>query len=240
MQLDARFLPELIRCFHYYEGHVQHLQTIMLTLYDYLPSQNAYKIRLLLNHLDQPYQQELVGIFEGEGHSPEYRKISPTGTVPAIQTDSGFALAESNAILIYLASNTQYLPSEPTINAKVMQWLFFEGETVQGGIATLRHWIQTGKDKNRSNEMLEGKVQLGLKTLDILDRELHQNPYLAGEIYTIADIANYAYVHLAEEANLPLSRFGAIEKWIDRVRSQDRFLDKIYPYSIDPYSVREL
>jgi len=107
----------------------------MLTLYDYLPSQNAYKIRLLLNHLKQPYRTKIISIFEGEGQSDEFRAISPTGTVPAIELENGYTLAESNAILSYLAEGTAYLPDDAHARAKVLQWLFFEGETVQGGVA---------------------------------------------------------------------------------------------------------
>ncbi|MBX2868858.1 MAG: glutathione S-transferase family protein [Acidiferrobacterales bacterium] len=212
----------------------------MLTLYDYLPSQNAYKVRVLLNHLDRPYKQKMISIFEGEGRAASFQKVSPTGTVPAIKTESGVTIAESNAILVYLATDTQYLSSDPLTRAKTMQWLFFEGETVQGGIATLRHWIQTGKDKNRTPDILQSKRQLSMKALQILNNELDQNSFLGGNQYSIADISNFAYVHLAEEANLPLSSFPAVERWIDRVKQQDRFLAQTYPYSRDPFSHREL
>lgn len=212
----------------------------MLTLFDYLPSQNAYKVRLLLNHLQQPYQTQIVSIFEGEGRTDGYRKISPTGTVPAIRLENGDTLAESNAILIYLAQGTQYLPEDSFLRAKVFQWLFFEGETIQSGIATLRHWIQTGKDKNRSRELLEDKRNLCLKSLAILNTELNSNKFLGGSQYTIADMAVFAYVNLAGQADLPLHEYANVMHWIDRVKSQTGFLTKMYPYSIDPYSTREL
>lgn len=120
----------------------------MITLYDYLPSQNAWKVRLLLNHLGRPYTQKTVSIFEGEGQLPEYLAINPSGAVPAIQEDDGRTIAESNAILLYLASDTTYLPSAALEQAQVSQWLFFKSDYVQSSIATLRHWILTGKDKN--------------------------------------------------------------------------------------------
>jgi glutathione S-transferase len=212
----------------------------MITLFDYLPSQNAYKIRLLLAHLNQPYKSKMISIFEGEGKTKEFGAISPTGTVPAIMLENGETLAESNAILTYLAADTKYLPKDPFARAKVLQWLFFEGELVQDGVATLRHWVQTGKDKNRTTEVLESKRKLSLKALDILNRELHTNDFLGGDQYTVADIAVFAYVHLADEANLPLHQYTNVTQWIDRVRSQEGFLAEIYPYSIDPCSVREL
>lgn len=212
----------------------------MLTLFDYLPSQNAYKIRLLLHHLKRPYRTKIISIFEGEGKTEEFRAISPTGTVPAIEMENGETLAESNAILIFLAEGTPYIPQAPVHRARIYQWLFFEAETVQGSIATLRHWVQTGKDKNRSNELLEAKRSLSLKALDILDRELKVNDFLGGDSYTIADIANFAYVHLANEADLPLQEFPHVVRWIDRVKVQDGFLPEIHPYSDDPFSTREL
>lgn len=212
----------------------------MLTLYDYLPSQNAYKIRLLLNHLQQPHKTEIISIFEGSGQNDIYHAINPTGAVPAIKLDDGRTLAESNAILTYLAQDSAYLPADQYKRAKVMQWLFFEGDYVQAGIATLRYWILTGKDKKRSQGLLETKKKLCLQTLTILDAELSKNSFLGGAEYTIADMSVFAYVHLAGDANLPLSEYKSVTHWIERVRRQSGFLTKTYDYSIDPYSSEEL
>src|SRR5437763_6698821 len=111
----------------------------MLTLYDYLPSQNAYKVRLLLNHLQRPYATKIVSIFEGLGQHPDFLALNPTGAVPALRLEDGRTLAESNAILTYLAHGTPYLPADPLENARVQQWMSFEQEYVNS-IATLRHW----------------------------------------------------------------------------------------------------
>ena len=129
----------------------------MLTLFDYLPSQNAWKVRQLLKHLDQPYKHVFVSIFEGEGQRAEFLAINPTGAVPAIRLEDGRTIAESNAILVYLAQGTPYLPGDTVEQAQVMQWLFFESDYIQASVATLRHWVLTGKDKNRSEDVLEGK-----------------------------------------------------------------------------------
>lgn len=212
----------------------------MLTLYDYLPSQNAYKVRLLLSHLDRPYTQVLVSIFEGEGQTDAYRAISPTGAVPAIRRDDGWVLAESNAILAYLAEGTPYLPNGAEMRAKVLQWLFFEADYVQSTVATLRHWVMTGKAERRPDALVDSKRAGSLKTLGILDRELAQRPFLAGDAYTIADIAVFAYVHRADEAGLPLADYARVTAWIDRVRSQPRFLATTYPYAMDPHASAEL
>ncbi len=212
----------------------------MLTLYDYLPSQNAYKIRLLLSHLDLPCQQHYVSIFEGEGQRDAFLAINPTGAVPALRLEDGRTLAESNAILIYLAEDTDYLPADRYRRATVMQWLFFEGETVQSTVATLRHWVMTGKDRKRSAEVLDGKRHGSLKTLNILNKELERNQYLGGADYTIADISVFAYAHRADEARLPLHEYPHIQRWITQIKAQSRFLDTVYPYSIDPHSGLEL
>jgi len=212
----------------------------MLSLFDYLPSQNAYKIRLLLNHLQVPYKTEIVSIFEGAGQTETYRAISPVGAVPAIRLPDGRAIAESNAILLYLAEETSYLPCDPFERAKVSQWLFFEGDYVQAGIASLRYWTLTGKTKTRPQELVAAKHDLSMKTLAILDRELSRSDYLAGANYSIADISIFAYTHLAEDADLPLDEFPHVVEWIERVKSQDGYLDKVYPYSIDPHSSGEL
>lgn len=212
----------------------------MLTLYDYLPSQNAYKVRLLLSHLQLPYRTEIISIFEGEGQRPEYLAINPTGAVPAIRLEDGRVIAESAAILVFLAEGTPYLPDDRFARAKVLQWLSFEGDYVQSTIGTLRHWTMTGKLARRPAALVEAKRKGSLKTLAILDRELSQRTWLAGPAYGIADIAVFAYVHRAEEADLPLSDHPHVTAWIDRVRSQPRFLAETFPYSIDPHSVNEL
>lgn len=212
----------------------------MITLYDYLPSQNAYKIRLLLNQIDRPYRTEFVSIFEGEGQRNDYLDVNPTGAVPAIRLEDGRTLAESNAILLYLAEGTSYLPEDNYQRAKVMQWLFFEGESVQSTVATLRHWMLTGKDKSRSEELLDSKRSGAIKTLQILNSELAENNYLGGDIYTIADISVFAYVHRAHEADLPIKNYQNIVRWAGNICAQPRFLDKTHPYSIDPFSSLEL
>jgi glutathione S-transferase len=212
----------------------------MLTLFDYLPSQNAYKVRLLLNHLDLPYRTELVAIFEGEGQRPDYLAINPTGAVPAIRLDDGRVLAESNAILGFLAESTPYLPSDRFERAKVQQWLSFEGNYIEPVIGTLRHWIMTGKDARRSRELVESRRSASLKALRILDRELAFRSFIAGDAYTIADMSLFAYTSRAREANLPLDDFSRVCEWIERVKVQPGFLPTTYPYSIDPHSAGEL
>lgn len=212
----------------------------MITLHDYLPSQNAYKVRLLLHHLGIEYRTRIVSIFEGEGQDPAYLGKNPVGAVPAIELEDGRALAESNAILTYLAEGTDYLPSDPFDRAKVAQWLFFETDYIQAGIASLRYWVLTGKDKQRSADAVAARRALSLKTLAILDRELGDRAFLAAGRYTIADMSVFAYVHLAGDADLPLDDYPNVRSWIERVQGQPGFLATTYAYAIDPHSAGEL
>ena len=210
----------------------------MLTLYDYRPSQNAYKVRLLLGHLRIPHATVEVSIFEGAGQAAEYRAINPTGAVPAIRFDDGRVLSESLAILTYFAEGTQYLPADRFGRAKVLQWLSFENDYGQNSIGSLRYWKLTGKQ--RPHELVEGKIHIGMRCLVILEEALERSPFLAGDRYTIADMACFAYTHLAGEAGLPLRHCPNVTAWLARVREQPGFLDRVYPYSVDPHSVKEL
>jgi len=212
----------------------------MLTLFDYLPSQNAWKVRQLLNHLQRPYRTEYVSIFEGEGQRPDYLAVNPAGAVPAIRLDDGRVLAESNAILAFLAEGTPYLPNDAFARAKALQWLSFEGNYVEPSIGTLRHWIMTGKDARRPQALIESRRAGSLKALRVLDRELASRPFIAGDAYTIADISLFAYTSRAIEAKLPLGDFANIAAWIGRVEAEPGFLATMYPYSIDPHSSGEL
>lgn len=212
----------------------------MLTLYDYLPSQNAWKVRQLLHHLQLLHETRFVSIFEGEGRTPEYRAISPAGTVPALVLDDGRALAESNAILMFLAEGTPYLPADAYGRAKVWQWLSFEQERIESQIGALRHWTLTGKLPRRASALVEAKRGAGLNALAILDHELSTRDFIAGDVYTIADIAVFAYGSLAADAGFDMAPCSNFRRWIERVRAQPGHLAQMHPYSIDPNSVKEL
>ncbi|HEX7115766.1 MAG TPA: glutathione S-transferase family protein [Steroidobacter sp.] len=212
----------------------------MLTLYDYLPSQNGYKIRLLLSHLQRPYRTELVSIFEGEGQRPEYRAINPTGAVPAIRFDDGRVLSESNAILTYLAEGTPYSSDDRYLRAKIQQWMSFEADYVQSTMGSLRYWVLTGKVPRRPPELIEMKRAASIKALRILDEQFAERPFIIGEQYTIADISLFAYSHVAPDAGIPLDPYPNLRAWIERVRAQPGFVPEVYPYSIDPHSHKEL
>jgi glutathione S-transferase len=212
----------------------------MLTLYDYLPSQNGYKIRLLLAQLGRPYRTEIVSIFEGEGQSAEYLAINPWGAVPAIRLDDGRVLSESNAILFHLADGSPFLPADPFGQAKALQWMSFEADYVQSSMGSLRYWTLTDKLGRRPRELVASKRSASIKALAILDRQFARSTFVLGDRYTIADISLFAYTHVARDAGLPLDDFAHVLRWIETVRAQTAFVGIIYPYSSDPHSVAEL
>lgn len=207
----------------------------MFTLYDYLPSQNAWKVRVLLGLLGIAYETRQVSIFEGESRTGDFLKLNPAGAVPVLGLENGEAIAESNAILVYLAERTPFLPADRFSRAKVMQWLFFEQYHVEPVIGSLRFWTLTGR-LERNHAMVAGKSEAGTRALGALDRGLKDAPFLVGVALTIADIAVYAYSHRAEDCGFSLADYPAVSAWIDRVREAIGPAYPVHPYSIDPHS----
>ncbi|MBB6412410.1 glutathione S-transferase family protein [Mesorhizobium sangaii] len=207
----------------------------MLTLHDYLPSQNGWKVRVLLGLLEIPYDSRMVSIFEGESHSDAFLELNPAGVVPVLQLEDGTAIAESNAILTYLAEGTPLLPADRYQRAKVMQWLFFEQYNVEPVIGSLRFWTLTGR-LERNQGMVAGKREAGARTLAVMNRSLGDTPFLIGNDFTIADIAVYAYSHRAEDCGFSLADYPAVMAWIGRVRDAIGPGYPVHPYSIDPHS----
>ncbi|RVD61626.1 glutathione S-transferase family protein [Mesorhizobium sp. M2D.F.Ca.ET.185.01.1.1] len=207
----------------------------MLTLYDYLPSQNAWKIRVLLGLLGIAYETRMVSIFEGESRSEAFLKLNPAGAVPVLAVENGQAIAESNAILILVAEGTPYLPADRLARAKVMQWLFFEQYYVEPVIGSLRFWTLTGR-LERNQALVAGKREACVRALGALERSLADTPFLVGDRLTIADIAVYAYGHRAEDCGFELADYPAISAWVERVGEAIGPGYPVYPYSIDPHS----
>jgi len=207
----------------------------MLTLYDYLPSQNGWKARVLLGLLGIPYETRLVSIFEGESRTEAFFDLNPVGAVPALGLEDGGAIAESYAILVYLAEGTQYLPDDRYLRAKVMQWLFFEQYHVEPTIGSLRFWTLTGR-LERNQAMVAGKRDAIARALSALERSLKETPFLVGTAFTIADLAVYAYSHLVGDCGVAPKDYPAFDAWLGRVKDVVGPAYPVHPYSIDPHS----
>jgi glutathione S-transferase len=196
----------------------------MLTLFDYPPSRNAWKVRQLLRQLDLPYRTKVVDILQGEGQHAGYRRINPTGKVPAIELEDGRTLAESNAILAYLAEGSAYLPAAHFERAKVSQWMSFEQEQVESSIGTLRYWVHAGMLSSCAAELVESKRTTARRALAILDVELATRAFIVGDHYTIADISLFAYATCAENVGIALESYPNFRAWTTQVEAQHGFL----------------
>ncbi|TXH83483.1 MAG: glutathione S-transferase family protein [Rhizobium sp.] len=207
----------------------------MLTLYDYLSSQNGWKARVLFGLLDISYRTRLVSIFEGEGRTDTFLDLNPAGGIPVLELEDGRAIAESNAILCYVAEGTRFLPTDRYLRAKVMQWLFFEQYHVEPVIGTLRFWTLTGR-LELQKAMAEAKRTAALRALGALERGLKDAPFLAGEAFSIADIAVYAYGHKAADCGFDLTAYPALTDWFDRVLETIGPGYPVHLYSEDPHT----
>jgi len=191
----------------------------VLRLYDYLPSGNGYKVRLLLRQLGIPFERVEMDILRGETRTPEFLAKNPNGRIPTLELEDGSHLAESNAILCYLADGTPFLPADRLDRARVLQWMCFEQYSHEPNIATVRFWYHSELTDER-RALLPAKRQLGEAALRVMDEHLRTRRFFVGEGYTVADIALYAYTHVADEGGFDLAPHGAIRGWLERVRAQ--------------------
>ncbi len=188
----------------------------MLRLYDYFESGNAYKVRLLLSQLEIPFERVHVDILAGETRTEAFLAKNPNGRVPLVEWPDGRRLAESNAILFYLAQGSRYLPQDPWQVAQTLQWFFFEQYSHEPFIAVVRLWHFAGRlEENR--DALPGKMEGGYAALAVMEGHLARCDWLVGDGYSIADIALYAYTHVAHEGGFALDRFPAVTAWLARV-----------------------
>jgi len=196
----------------------------MLRLYDYLPSGNGYKVRLLLTQLGIPFERIELDIIKGETRTPAFLKKNANGRIPVLELENGQFLAESNAIMFYLAEGTLFLPTDRFARAQVLQWMFFEQYSHEPNIATSRFWLMHFDLTDDRRKALEQKRDLGYAALNVMGQHLTGHNFFVGDHYSIADIALYAYTHVAHEGGFDLSRFPAVRTWLERVRTQPKHI----------------
>jgi glutathione S-transferase len=200
-----------------------------MRLYDYAASGNCFKARLLLALLERPYERVSVDIFAGETLTDDYARVNPVRETPVLETDDGERIAQSNAILWYLAECTPFLPDDPVGRAHVLQWQFVEQERVMPGLGGTRFRRVTGRAAaDPAGD--ERRFALGLDTLALLDAHLTGRDWLVGDGCTIADISVYAYTHVAGDAGFELGRYPAVAAWLDRVRALPGYVNDLEPY----------
>ncbi len=196
----------------------------MQTLYDYLDSGNGYKIRLLLSQLGRRYLWEDLDIFQGATRTPEFLAKNPNGRIPTLKLDDGTYLAESNAILWYLATGTPFVPAERLPQSQVLQWMFFEQYSHEPYVATSRAILRHYPPESPRRAELPDRQARGRAALAVMETHLKDNPYFVAGRYTIADIALYAYTHVANEANIDLAAYPAVRAWLARVAGQTNYI----------------
>jgi glutathione S-transferase len=194
-----------------------------MKLYNVAYSGNSYKVRLLLSQLKIPCKIIDVDILKGESRTPEFLKLNPNGRTPVLVDDDGFTLAESNAILAFLARGTKFLSNDKRQWALAFQWMFFEQYSHEPYIATSRFLLQHRSDTPERAALLASKRDGGRAALKVMEQHLAKQDFFV-EDYSIADIALFAYTHVSHEGGFPLDDFPKIRAWIERVKKQPRFV----------------
>ncbi|HEX5843956.1 MAG TPA: glutathione S-transferase family protein [Pseudomonas sp.] len=196
----------------------------MYKVYGDYRSGNCYKIKLMLHLLGQPYEWVAMDILKGETQSEAFLAKNPNGKIPVLELEDGTCLWESNAILNFLADGSEFLPSEPRLRTQVLQWQFFEQYSHEPYVAVARFiQLYQGLPEERREEYQACHIR-GHKALKVMEKQLQRTSYLVGENFSIADIALYAYTHVADEGGFDLSGYPAIRGWLDRVASHPRYI----------------
>jgi len=195
-----------------------------MKIYGDVHSGNCYKLKLLCSLLSIQHEWIAVDILKGESQTPEFLRLNPNGKIPLLVTDEGECLAESNAILFYLARNSDLLPQDALQQARVLQWQFFEQYSHEPYIAVARFIARyLGMPEHRKVEY-ERKQAGGNQALAVMEDKLKTSSFLVGDECTIADISLYAYTHVADEGGFDLSSYPAISQWLARIQSLDGYI----------------
>lgn len=195
-----------------------------MTLFDSLPSGNGYKVRLLLAQLDRHYVWVELDIEHGESRRPPFLAKNPNGRIPTLQLENGICIAESNAILWYLAEDSELLPRSRISRAQVLQWMFFEQYSHEPYVATSRYILKHLPAQSPRRAELPYRQQLGRAALGVMETHLSDRQFFVSNNYSIADIALFAYTHVAHEAEFDLAPFPSVCAWLTRVASLPRHI----------------
>jgi glutathione S-transferase len=187
-------------------------------LFDSAVSGNCYKVRQLFAHLGIDYERREVDVIDRSGRLELLGELNPALRVPTLVFDDGRSMGESDAIMFYFAEGTPYLPDDRWERAQVLQWLFFEQYSHEPNIAVARFWVIAGITPSDADA--KAKRRGGIAALEAMERRLDDRTFLVGERYSIADIALYAYTHVAPEAGFDLTAFPAINAWLARVAAE--------------------
>lgn len=196
---------------------------MMIKIYGDLESGNCYKVKMLLEFLGIAHEWIYIEVLRNENRTADFLKINPNGKIPVLALEDGTHLAESNAILFYLAQGTRYLPEDRLQKAQILQWQFFEQYEIEPHIAIARYWLYYLKDSVTYREQLEEKYIRGYAGLGVMEQHLATRQYLVGECLSIADISLYSYVHVAAEGNFDLAPYPSVRAWLRRIEAEPGF-----------------
>jgi glutathione S-transferase len=199
-----------------------------LILYEHPSSGNCLKARVMLDQVRADYERVELDLFAGETRTPEHFARNPDGRIPVLELDSGEFLAESGAILLYLAEGTQYLPADPVQRARVHAWMLFEQNQIEANLGVARFLALSGRAESVP-EVFADRRRRGRDALATLERGLEGHPFLVGDAYTVADLACYGYAHVADDAGVPVAEFPAVSAWVARVAALPGFEEPLAP-----------
>ena len=195
-----------------------------LKFYGDSKSGNCYKLQLLCAEMGTDYIWEEVDILAGDTRTAEFLSKNPNGKIPLLELPDGRFIAESNAILCYLADGSEFFSGDAYARAEVLQWMFFEQYSHEPNIATSRFIVKYLGNPADKQAALEEKRAAGYKALDVMEEKLTASLFLTGNRFNIADIALYAYTHVADEGGFDLALFSGINAWMDRIKSRDGYV----------------
>jgi glutathione S-transferase len=189
-------------------------------LYNSQVSGNCYKVRLLLAHLGIPYQREELSVVDRSNRDEVLGSFNPALRIPTLVLDDGRALAESGAILWYFGEGTRFVPADAYERAQVLQWMFFEQYDHEPALAVTRFWLTYSGRPEAFADRLDERIAAGHRALAAMESHLREHSYLVGKGMTLADIALYAYTHVAPEGGYELDGYPSIRAWLDRIAAQ--------------------
>jgi glutathione S-transferase len=197
----------------------------MYTLYSMQRSGNCYKVRLALAQLGVPYRRVEIDILKGESRTPAFLAMNPSGRVPLLEVAPGRHLPESNAILWYIAGGTPLAPEDRIDRAEALQWMFFEQHSLEPNLGQAWFWLTLIRGgRELQHHAIEDWMEKGYQALGVMEKHLADREFFAAGRYTIADIALYAYTHIAHECDYDLSPFPAVRAWLSRVTKQQDYV----------------
>jgi glutathione S-transferase len=197
-------------------------------LYEHPSSGNCLKARVMLDQVGASYERVVLDLFAGETRTPEHFARNPDGRIPVLELDSGEFIAESGAILLYLAEGSEYLPADPLLRAQIHAWMFFEQNQVEANLGVARFLALSGRAEGVP-EVFADRQRRGRDALATLERGLGDDDFVVANTYSVADLALYGYVHVADDAGVALVEHPRVSAWVARVAALPGFEEPLAP-----------